>query len=48
MNDAFAAALRKAGDAHVTTQHFTTDHAYSDKRIELSQTVLAWLAGLSK
>ena len=48
MNDAFAAALRKAGDAHVTTQHFATDHAYSDKRIELSQTVLAWLAGLSK
>ena len=41
MNDAFAAALRKAGDAHVTTQHFATDHAYSDKRIELSQTVLA-------
>jgi pimeloyl-ACP methyl ester carboxylesterase len=48
MNDAFAAALRKAGDAHVTTQHFATDHAYSDKRIELSQTVRAWLAGLPK
>ena len=47
-NDAFAAALRKAGDTHVTTQHFATDHAYSDKRIELSQTVLAWLAGLPK
>ena len=47
-NNAFAAALRKAGDAHVTTQHFATDHAYSDKRIELSQTVLKWLAGLSK
>jgi pimeloyl-ACP methyl ester carboxylesterase len=47
-NDAFAAALHKAGDAHVTTQHFATDHAYSDKRIELSQTVLKWLAGLSK
>ena len=48
MNDAFAAALRKAGDAHVTTQHFATDHAYSDKRIELSHAVLAWLAGLPK
>ncbi|HEY3520534.1 MAG TPA: alpha/beta fold hydrolase, partial [Rhodanobacteraceae bacterium] len=47
-NNAFAAALRKAGDAHVTTQHFATDHAYSDKRIELSQTVLKWLAGLPK
>lgn len=48
MNDAFAAALRRAGDAHVTTQHFATDHSYSDKRIELSQTVLAWLATLPK
>lgn len=48
MNDAFAAALRKAGDTHVTTQHFTTDHAYSDKRVELSQAVLGWLAGLPR
>lgn len=48
MNDAFAAALRKDGDTHVTTQHFATDHSYSDKRIELSQTVLEWLAGLPK
>lgn len=48
MNDAFAAALRKAGDVHVTTRHFATDHSYSDKRIELSQTVRAWLAGLPK
>ena len=47
-NDAFAAALRKAGDTHVATQHFATDHAYSDKRIELSQAVLKWLAGLPK
>ena len=47
-NNAFAAALRKAGDPHVTAQHFATDHAYSDKRIELSHTVLHWLAGLPK
>ena len=47
-NNAFAAALRKAGDTNVTTQHFATDHAYSDKRIELSHAVLAWLAGLPK
>lgn len=47
-NDAFAAALRNAGDTRVTTQHFATDHAYSDKRIELSHAVLAWLAGLPK
>jgi pimeloyl-ACP methyl ester carboxylesterase len=47
-NDAFAGALRKAGDRHVTTMHFATDHAYSDKRTELSKTVLAWLAGLAR
>jgi len=47
-NNAFAAALRNAGDTHVTIRHFATDHAYSDKRIELSHAVLAWLAGLPK
>ena len=47
-NNAFAAALRNAGDTHVTTRHFATDHAYSDKRIELSHVVLAWLKGLPK
>jgi hypothetical protein len=36
------------GDTHVTTRHFATDHAYSDKRIELSHVVLAWRAGLPK
>lgn len=46
-NDAFADALRKAGDGHVTTTHLATDHAYSDMRTELSKTVLAWLAGLA-
>ena len=45
-NDAFAAALRKAGDTRVSTMHLPTDHAYSDQRLELSKTVLAWLAGL--
>lgn len=46
MNDAFVAALRKAGDTRVTTLHLPTDHAYSDRRIELSQAVLKWLATL--
>jgi uncharacterized protein len=45
-DDAFVAALRKAGDTRVTTQHFATDHAYSDKRTELSKAVLNWLAAL--
>jgi pimeloyl-ACP methyl ester carboxylesterase len=47
-NNAFAAALRKAGDGHVTTVHLPTDHAYSDQRIALSRAVLHWLATLPK
>lgn len=43
---ALADALRQGGDKHVTEQHFTTDHAYSDKRIGLETAVLAWLATL--
>lgn len=42
--DAFAAALRQAGDAQVTTLHLPTDHAYSDQRTELSRALLQWLA----
>lgn len=47
-NEAFAAALRTAGDTLVTTTHLPTDHAYSDQRIELSRVVLKWLEGLPK
>jgi pimeloyl-ACP methyl ester carboxylesterase len=47
-NNAFASALRKAGDSHVTTVHLATDHAYSDQRIELSKGVLKWLASLPR
>ena len=47
-NQAFAADLRKAGDAHVSTVHLPTDHAYSDRRTELSRAVLEWLAGLPR
>jgi uncharacterized protein len=45
-NDAFVAALKKAGSTHVTTQHFATDHSYSDQRIALQTTILNWLAAL--
>jgi uncharacterized protein len=45
-NDAFAAALRAAGDSRVTTPHLPTDHSYSDQRTELSNGVLRWLATL--
>jgi hypothetical protein len=43
-NDAFAAALRAAGDNRVTTPHLPTDHSYSDQRTALSTAVLQWLA----
>jgi len=47
-NDAFVAALRHAGDSRVATLHLPTDHSYSDRRLELSKAVLAWLAALPK
>ncbi|RDI99025.1 alpha/beta fold hydrolase [Dyella solisilvae] len=43
VDDAFASALRQAGDTQVTTLHLPTDHAYSDQRTELSHAVLQWL-----
>jgi pimeloyl-ACP methyl ester carboxylesterase len=45
-NDAFASALRAAGDNRVTTLHLPTDHSYSDQRTALSTAVLRWLATL--
>ena len=39
---AFAEALRKAGDAHVTERHWDTDHSYSGYRAELSAAILEW------
>jgi pimeloyl-ACP methyl ester carboxylesterase len=46
-NDAFAAALTKAGNTRVTAAHFATDHSYSDKRLQLSAAVLKWLESLA-
>jgi pimeloyl-ACP methyl ester carboxylesterase len=43
---ALADALKLAGNKQVSVRHFTTDHGYSDKRIGLQETVLAWLATL--
>ncbi|HTD97233.1 MAG TPA: alpha/beta fold hydrolase [Edaphobacter sp.] len=39
-NNALVEALRKAGDQHVASLHFATDHSYSDHRIALQQAVL--------
>ena len=45
-DDAFVAAMRDHGAKAVTTAHFRTDHAYSDQRLELTATVVHWLATL--
>jgi pimeloyl-ACP methyl ester carboxylesterase len=45
-NDAFVAALKKAGAANVTAIHMPTDHGYSNHRIALEIAVLTWLASL--
>lgn len=39
---AFAEALRKAGDTHITERHWDTDHSYSGYRAELSAAILQW------
>src|SRR5579864_3535774 len=39
---AFAEALRKTGDTHVTERHWDTDHSYSGERAELSSAILEW------
>ncbi|MGB8538788.1 MAG: alpha/beta fold hydrolase [Acidobacteriaceae bacterium] len=43
-NEAFAGALRHAGNTRVSTLHLPTDHVYSDQRGPLSGAVLRWLA----
>jgi pimeloyl-ACP methyl ester carboxylesterase len=45
-NQMLAGALRSAGAKRLATEHFPTDHAFSDHRIALSRTVVAWLATL--
>ncbi|MGB6430923.1 MAG: alpha/beta fold hydrolase [Candidatus Acidiferrales bacterium] len=47
-NDAFVAALKKAGSAKVTAIHMATDHVYSDHRIALETAVLTWLDSLPR
>ena len=39
---AFAEALRKAGDTHVTEDHWNTDHSYSGVRARLSGAIFKW------
>lgn len=41
-----AEALKSQGDKDVTELHWPTDHPYSDRRIQLQGTVVAWLQTL--
>jgi pimeloyl-ACP methyl ester carboxylesterase len=45
--NALVAAIRAHGGTKVTTQHFATDHGWSDHRIALQATIIAWLQKLS-
>jgi pimeloyl-ACP methyl ester carboxylesterase len=40
------AAMQQTAQAHVTEQHFETDHSYSDQRIAMQTVVLNWLSTL--
>ena len=42
-NHAFAEALRRAGDTHVSERHWDTDHGYSGERAELAAAILEWI-----
>lgn len=43
-NHAFINALRRAGNVQVMALYLRTDHSYSDKRVQLSHSLLEWLA----
>ncbi|MCZ8369613.1 MAG: alpha/beta hydrolase [Porphyrobacter sp.] len=44
--DALVAAVRKAGGNRITTYHATTDHSWSNSRIDLAERVIKWLESL--
>lgn len=45
--DALVAAVDAQGGAHVTRIHVATDHAWSDRRIELATRLIRWLQTLA-
>ena len=45
--NALVTAIAAQGGTKVTTQHFATDHGWSDHRIALQATIIAWLQKLS-
>lgn len=44
--DALVAELRAKGNQRITSIHADTDHNWSDKRIFLESTIIAWLGTL--
>ena len=44
--DALMASVRKNGGSKIQTQHFTTDHSWSDSRLALQTAVIDWLKAL--
>jgi hypothetical protein len=46
--DALVAAVRAQGGTRIQTQHFTTDHSWSDSRIALQNSIIDWLQTLPK
>ena len=46
--DSLVAAIRAQGSTRVQTQHFVTDHSWSDARLALASSVVEWLQGLQK
>jgi pimeloyl-ACP methyl ester carboxylesterase len=46
--NSLAAAIRAQGSTRVQTQHFNTDHSWSDARLALTKSVVEWLQGLQK
>ena len=47
-NEALTAALRAAGNEHVTAIEMDTDHSFSDHRIALAKAVVDWLGRLPR
>ena len=46
--DALVAAVRTQGGTRIQTQHFTTDHSWSDSRIALQNSIIDWLRTLAQ
>lgn len=46
--NSLVAAIRAQGSTRVQTQHFSTDHSWSDARLALASSVIDWLGGLGK